>query len=249
MAVNRYLDNTVLAEKIQLASGQLAGASFNHKFGATPAMSQNQSGSVWDLNDTFYPWSALDTPAVVNIERNDIADNGLIVTVQGLDENWDYQAEDITITGADQTGTKLWRRVNRAFVSDGTTNTANIDIEAGAAGGTTIARITAGKGQTLMAVYTIPRGKTGYIMQGTMTVKSGADATGDMFVRYEGQTSFRIGHSFEVAGSGGQYFYPFSVPIRIPSMSDIDVRAAVRSNNARVTASFDVILLDNKLTL
>ena len=65
-----------------------------------------------------------------------------------------------------------------------------------------------------------------------------------MFVRYFGQDTFRIGHSFEVAGDGGQYFYKFAVPIRIPEKSDIDVRASVRSNNARITAAFDVILIE-----
>jgi hypothetical protein len=250
MAVTRYLDNTVLAERIQLAAGVIAGASFNHKFGATPAMSQNQSGSVWDVNDTNYPWTALDTPAVVNIERTNVADDGLNVTVQGLDSDYNYQEETITISGADTLGTKLFRRVNRAFCTDGgATNTGNINIEAGTAGGTVVARITAGKGQTLMAVYTVPKGKTAYIMQGTMTVAGNSDATGDLFVKYFGQDTFRVGHSFEVTGAGGQYLYPFSIPIRVPEKTDIDVRAAVRSNNARITAAFDMVLLDNKINL
>jgi hypothetical protein len=245
MAVTRYLDNTVLAERIQLAAGVIAGASFNHKFGATPAMSQNQSGSVWDVNDTNYPWTALDTPAVVNIERTNVADDGLNVTVQGLDSDYNYQEETITISGADTLGTKLFRRVNRAFCTDGgATNTGNINIEAGTAGGTVVARITAGKGQTLMAVYTVPKNYTAFITQGTMSVAGNADATGDLFVKYFGESTFRVGHSFEVTGAGGQYFYPFSIPIKIPSMSDIDVRAAVRSNNARITAAFDIILLE-----
>jgi hypothetical protein len=228
---------------IQIARGDMVRYSSNHKFGAVPAMSQNQTGSIWDINDTLYPWTALDTPAVVNIERNNVADEGLVVTVQGLDSDWNFQEETITIAGADTLGTKLFRRVNRAFCSlNGVTNLGNIDIEAGAAGGTTVARISAGRGQTLMAVYTVPKDYKAYIMQGTATVQDGADASGFMFVRYGGQTVFRIGHSFEVAGDGGQYFYPFATPIEIPEKSDIDVRATVRSNNARVTAAFDMVL-------
>jgi len=64
-----------------------------------------------------------------------------------------------------------------------------------------------------------------------------------MFVRYFGQTSFRVGHSFEVSGTGGQYLYDFSIPIEIPEKSDIDVRATVRSNNARLTSAFDIVLI------
>jgi len=248
--ITRYLDNTVLAERIQLAAGVVAGASFNHKFGATPEMSQSTTGSVWDVSDTIYPWAALDTPAVLNVERNNVAEEGTVVTVQGLDSNYNFQEEEITISGTDTLGTKLFRRVNRAFAThDGVSNVGDIDIEAGAAGGTTVARISAGLGQTLMAVYTVPKGKTGYIMQVSMSVKSGADATGNMFTKFFGQTVFRVGHSFEVSGDGGQHIYPFPIPIKVPEKSDIDMRATVRSNNARVTSTFDIVLIDNKINL
>lgn len=228
-------------------SGYLADHSHNHKFGAAPSISINSTSSIWDVSDTLYPWTALDTPAVVNIERNNAADSGLIITVQGLDENWKQQSEDITITGADQVGTKLWRRVNRAFVKSGAAlvNVGNIDIEAGTAGGTTIARITANLGQTLMAVYTIPAGYIGYLYQGAMTIQNGGDATGYMFVRRNALGNiFRIGHTFEVT-SGSPYKYQFSFPPALPEKSDIDVRAMVRSNNSRVTAVFDILLVEN----
>lgn len=231
-----------------VVGGYLTDHSHNHKFGRTPQMSINTTGSVWDINDTIYPWSALDTPARVNIERNNVLDQGLVVTVQGLDSDWNYQSEDITITGADTLGTLLFRRVNRAFITSATatTNAGDIDIEAGAAGGTTVARITAERGQTLMAVYTIPAGYIGYLYQGTMTVSAASDATGYMYIRRNGTgTTFRIGHIFEVSGSGGQYTYQFSFPPAIPEKSDIDVRAAMRSNNGKVTAAFDILLVED----
>ena len=165
---------------LNIARGLVKGTSFNHKFGAVPALSINTTGSVWDVNDTLYPWTALDTPAVVNIERNNVADEGHTVTVQGLDADYNFQEEEIVISGTDTIGTKLFRRVNRAFCTDdGSTNTGDIDIEAGAAGGTTVARITAGKGQTLMAVYTVPAGYTAYITQGVASVQAGGSATGE----------------------------------------------------------------------
>ena len=68
-----------------------------------------------------------------------------------------------------------------------------------------------------------------------------------MYIRYFGQDAFRIGHSLEVAGVGGQYLYQFPVPLKIPEKTDIDVRAEVRSNNARVTATFDIILVENEI--
>ena len=231
---------------MMVSGGYVADHTFNHKFGAVPAMSVNQTGTIWDVSDTLYPWDALDTPAVVNVERNNVADDGMTVVVQGLDADFNPIEDTIVIDGADTLGTVLFHRVNRAFVTNGgTTNVGDIDIEAGAAGGTTVARITAGMGQTLMAVYTVPAGKTGYIYQGTATAQASADGTGFMMVRYDGQTAFRVGHTFEVEGGGGQYLYDFAFPIPVPEKSDIDIRITTRSNNGRYTAALDILLVDN----
>jgi len=239
LAPSQYLEH----QGIQIAAGNVLHTTSVHKFGAVPAMSQNQTGTIWDVNDTLYPWSAFSSAAVINVERNNVADEGKQITIQGLDANYNLVEDTVTIAGADTLSTQTFIRVFRAFKSAGATNVGDIDLEYGAAGGTTVARINAGKGQTLMAVYTVPAGYTAFLLQGTATCQDGADATGDMFVRYFGGDAFRTGHSFEVSGDGGQYFYPFAVPIRIPAKSDIDVRASVRSNNARLTAAFDMILV------
>jgi len=230
---------------LEVAQGLITGYSFNHKFGAVPSMGSGATGSIWDINDTIYPWDALSSGSIVNIERNNASDDGLVVTVQGLDENYDFAQEEITITGADQTGSQLFTRVNRAFVTGNGGNAGDVDIEAGSAGGTTVARITAGYGQTMMAVYTIPAGKTGYLLHGSATGSSDTDAEGRMMVRYFGTNAFRIGHAFELQLRGGQYDYTFQTPIPVPEKTDIDVRATMRSNNKRITAAFDILLVDN----
>lgn len=236
---------------INISQGLIDGASFVHKFGATPEMSNNSSGSIWDINDTYYPWGAWVTAGPLTINTTaangqaSTADDGIIVEIQGLDENYELVSEQITISGSTGTGTQTFKRVFRAFITDGTLgeqNDTNINIVRGT---TVVARITLGKGQTLMAVYTVPAGYTAYITQGTATCQYGADATGDMFVRYFGQVKFRVGHSFEFSGAGGQYNYNFTFPIPVPEKSDIDIRATVRSNNARLTAAWDMVLIEN----
>ena len=223
--------------------GDIPGTSQVHKFGAVPAMSNNTSGTIWDVNDTFYPWSSFSTAFALTIPAVNASDDGKDVTIIGLDASYNEISEEITVSSsASVTTTNTFIRVYRAYVSGGGTNVANINMQIF---GTTVCRINAGKGQTLMAIYTVPAGYTGYIMQGTATCQYGADATGDMFVRYFGQTAFRVGHSFEFSGAGGQYFYKFTVPVVIPEKSDIDIRASVRSNNARLTAAFDIILVEN----
>jgi len=229
--------------ELNIARGLVKGTTFIHKFGAVPIMSINTTGSVWDVGDTIYPWSAFSSASTLTIAAN-TADNGISVTIFGLDADYNAIDDTVVISAGAATTTKAFIRVFRAFAS--AQNANNIDIKVSS---TVVARITAGLAQTLMSVYTVPANYTGFLMQGTMSAQASADATGNMFVRYFGQSSFRVGHSFEVAGAGGQYVYKFVTPIPIPEKSDIDVRLSTRTNNGRYTAAFDMILIKSGLAV
>jgi len=239
-----------IASNIPIAAGEVDGWSNIHKFGAVPLMSTNPGeGSVWDKSDTFYPWTAFDTPGPLTISTTtsngtlSALDDGMTVTIIGLDENFFDVQETITITGNAGAGTQNFARVYRAFTSQDNQTEVRVSTTTGTP--TEVLRINILKGQTLMAVYTVPAGKTAYLTKGVATCAANADATIDMFVRFGGVGAFRIGHTAEVAGVGGQYTYEFAVPVQMPEKTDIDIRATVRSNNARVTAAFDLILVDN----
>lgn len=228
--------------RLNVSMGKVRGASTVHKFGAVPSLSQNTTGTVWDKNDTVYPWSAFDTAGVITAAIANASDAGKVVTVLGLDNNFNEVSDTFTLSStATVAGTVSFRRVFRAYISTGENNVGDITFTKN---GNDVLKITATKGQTLMAIYTIPAGKTGYLYRGVTTAQASADGSGHMFVRYFGQTAFRIGHSFEVSGGGGQYDYDFSFPIRIPEKSDIDVRITTRTNNGRYTAAFDLLLLN-----
>lgn len=217
-----------------------------HKFGAVPSMSQNTTGTVWDKNNTIYPWDTFSTAGIITASTVDAADNGKQVTVLGLDDSYNEISETFTVSSSvPVSGIKQFIRVFRAYISVGSNNVGTINFTKN---GSDVLRITATKGQTLMAVYTIPANKTGYLYKGVCSAQSNADATGNMFIRYFGQESFRIGHSFEVAGVGGLYEYEFAFPIKIPEKSDIDIRLITRTNNGRYTAAFDILLLDENLS-
>ena len=239
MAYVAYLED----EKIKISRGMVKGASFIHKFGAVPSLATNTTGTVWDKNDTVYPWATWATAGIINVDSSSASDINKSITVVGLDANYNQISETITLTTqTNNNSSNSFIRIFRVFVSDGETNVGQISVQRDT---TDVAVITAGYGQTLMAVYTVPAGYTGYLYKGTCSAQSGADGTGNMFVRYFGQSSFRIGHSFEVSGAGGQYVYDFSFPIPIPEKSDIDVRITTRSNNGRYTAAFDLLLVQN----
>ena len=244
MSITSYPRLSTASYFFQIGLGEVSGATFIHKFGAVPEMSNNTSGSVWDVSDTFYPWSSWTTPSTVLVDRASTSDANKQIRIEGLDQNYELVSDTVTLTTATgNSSTVSFSRVYRAYVIGASSeNVGDIDIRVSS---TVVARINEGKGQTLMAIYTVPANHTAYLMQGTATCEYGSDFSGDMYVRYFGSDAFRIGHAFEVSGAGGQYFYKFTVPIAIPEKSDIDVRATTRSNNARATAAFDIILVEN----
>ena len=241
MAINHYLED----ERINIARGVTVKTSSIHKFGAVPAMSQSKTGTIWDVNDTKYPWHVWDSsPGPVQVLAADAADSGKSITIEGLDSNYEAVSDTITFTSlADTSTTESYRRVFRAYLTNGSAD--NEDVINIKKDGVVVARINADNSQTLMTVYTVPAGKTGYLMKGSATAQASADGNGRMMIRYYGNDAFRVGHSFEVAGAGGQYTYDFAVPIQIPEKSDIDVRLTTRTNNGRFTSAFDMILIDD----
>lgn len=229
---------------MNIARGLVRGTSHIHKFGAVDSLSVSTTGTVWDVDDTVYPWSAFATPGTIALTTN-VAENGKKVIIQGLDSNYDDLSEEVTISAGAATTTGTFGRIFRAYVSEGATNTNDITLSRG---GTTIAVIRADMGQTLMAIYTIPNGHTGYMTHMTTSCQQNADGTGNMYVRYNTVgVTFRIAHTYEVSGTGGTHDYTFGVPLALPEKTDIDMQISTRSNNGRFTSSFDIILIKNGL--
>jgi len=233
-------------QNYQIARGLIRGASSIHKFGAVPQMSINTTGTCWDKNDTLYPWSALTSASVLTAQAVNASDDGKILTIEGLDSNYEPQTDTITLSSSGTASTtKQFLRVYRGYISTGANNVGAIDVRIGA---TTVLYINIGLAQTLMLVYTVPAGKELLLLKGACTSQAGADASGFFYVRFFGQTAFRIQHTFEVSGSDG-YDYKFEVPFRVPEKTDIDFRLTTRSNNGRYTAAFDGVLVDIPRTM
>ena len=237
-----------------VAGGYSSDHSSIHKFGATNSMSIGTTGTIWDKDDTLYPWSAWDTAGTVVLTSSSTEDDedkgGGVegtgahrVIIVGLDENYNPLEEELITNGTStRTSTNSFKRIFRAYVSAGNQNAGTISISRG---GTDVAVIRAGLGQTLMSVYTVPAGYIGYLYKGTSSIEAGGDATINMFIKKNDANAFRIAHTFELTATGGQYMYEFAFPPPIAPMTDIDVRATMRSNNSRVTAAFDLLLVED----
>lgn len=228
-------------EKMMIALGRVPKARHIHKFGARTGILTTPA-TVWDDGTAPYPWSAFDTAQVLTITGTDA---GLPITVVGLDANYDEITEEIEV-GA--TGTTEFKRVARAFVTGTTANVSDVFIRVGGATGTIVSLINAGKAQTLMCIYTIPRNHTGLLLKGVAT----ASADKDMIIEFYGRFlledgsygPFRIQHEANLYQNS--YVYEFGIPLALPEKTDLDVRVLGYSNDsgAKVTAAFDLVLYE-----
>ena len=230
-----------------------AGFGQIHKFGAVPAMSQNTNGTIWDENDTIYPWATIDSNGVLTVSvvapNNEgtarTTHDGDTVEIQGLDSNYELQTETVTISGSSATTTNSYKRVFRARYSctdNFEPNSERILIKSGT---TTVAKVLEGVGQTMMSIYTIPAGYTGYLMRLDVTAQGTATGSFKLFARPDGAGTFQIRHVAEVNGVGGPYQLEYPIPQAFTEKTDIDARMHTFSNNGRYTCTFDILLVDN----
>ena len=223
------------ASNMPIAAGDVSGYAHINKFGATNG--DVTEGTVWDGNDddVAYPY-----PDAGLVSVSSATEVGEDVIVDGLDADYNLQSETIAI-GA--TGTLIFSRVFRVKMST-ITNQSDITINQG---GDLAAKILAGLGQTLMATYTVPAGKTGYILGihlGSDKASTNSRMTYRLFCReiLNGGV-FRIKANLNAAG-GQSLDISYPVPLIVPEKHDIKIDV-VAGQHTQVSATFDIILVDN----
>ena len=228
--------------ELQVSRGHVAYHQTLFKYGYNPLII-NVNETIWDGGGIYsYPGSAL---AMTVTSAGGATDEDVKVTVVGLDGDFAEAQQEVTLDGTGAaTTTQTFRRVFRAYVSGSQAPTGNITI---ANGGTTYAQITLGENQTLMAVYTVPAGKTFYLTNGTATHGTGTSGGVFMTVRFmtrEFGGVFRTATKIDIVES--EVLFPFTFPLRLPEKTDLEVRAICNKNqNNAVSATFEGVLVDN----
>ena len=108
------------------------------------------------------------------------------------------------------------------------------------------AKILSGLGQTLMSVYTVPAGKTAYLLDlhmGSDKVSTNTAMTYRLFAGPFGG-AFNIKGNFNAVG-GQNLDINYPVPLRFDEKSDIKVDV-IAGQTTQVSATFDLILVDNE---
>lgn len=242
---------------LDISRGLLVGITHINKFGRNPDVDSGDHADIWDGGSRYIPPTDARIHGVVsnNDEDGVGGDGARTVLLIGLDVNWDLVEELITLTGQTPVNTNTtFRRIHRMKVMSAGSNQNNIGtiLAVAAVDGTSSAVIRPDIGQTLMAIYTVPRNKTAYITSFYCATVPGI-ASPDNLV----EMHFRIGidtlepalqtkHVLGLLPGGSSAvqhaFLPYKVALE---KTDIILHTTTTINNTDITGGFDLILVDN----
>src|SRR6056300_1306882 len=234
---------------LAVQQGKVPGYTMVNKFGYNPSIGSLAFETIWETGNN-YPWqsSAVTVDVVSDDANDDLAGTGArTLKIQGLDGSYNLAEETVDMDGTTTvTTTQTFLRVFRMSVETaGTSGNNEGNITVTYTGGSDVAAtITAGNGQTLMAVYTIPAGYTGYLL--SMNISSGKDQEQTCKLKTRDNTiansAFQTKEYLDVRG--GQTTVIFNAINVIPEKSDIYISGKASSTSS-ASASFDLLLVQD----
>ena len=235
---------------LAISEGLVPGHSLMLKFGRNPDIDTGAAEDVWEGGGTYPFQSTAKSLEVLSDSTSDTSTGvgARTITLIGLDSSLNEQTQVITMNGTTAVAiTGTWLRVHRCSVTTAGTSAVNVGTLTVriAGGGTTLLVVGAGNGQTLMAVYTIPTGYTGYMMKYYVSANAGATAPQIDLKLYTRSATGIINLKHQQALNGGSFAHEFGAPFRIPEKNDIYLNATTSVNNTDVCGGFDLVIMKN----
>jgi len=191
--------------------------------------------TIWDGGGDYTFISSAGTATATS---SDTDDNTGTVEIQGLDSNYDLATETLTIGGS--AGSTSFIRVFRAKMVNANTGDANVGTITITVSSTTVAQIQPTYGQTLMAVYTVPRKHQAYLVQ--KDIGSSKDLENEIKFRIKEIDNGNVWNTRSfITTRGGFVEKNFAVPEIINPKTDIEMRAK-SSATSSISAGFELIL-------
>lgn len=242
---------------LEVLKGNVAGHSIVSKSGRNAAV---PNGSFELISLLSGARSFLSAPTTVRIKAGgDPADDAAgagarAITVIGVDDNLVEVAETIATAGASAsaaTTASFWR-VHLAYVSAGGTygasNIGDCTVE-NSGGGTDLITIGADQGESQYAAHTISSGQTGFLLGAEITVDAVMPAKiklchrGNFNNTTAPVSAVRIRKHWD--GVKGVLTYNPRTALPFPELSDIWFEAEGSGAQTKVSADFELLLVDN----
>jgi hypothetical protein len=241
---------------LQVARNQISFHKSNFKFGFNADVDDSLE-TVWAQGGLY---SYLASASVLKVSSSSTADTSAgtgarTVELSGLDTNYDEISETVTLNGQTAVNTtNEFLRINRMVVRSAGSGGQNAGVIYAGTGTVTTgvpankyATIAIGDNQTVMALWTVPRGYTAYLLQTDITVATTQNnkyCTVHLVARPDGEV-FQIKDKFVKAESSVHQAY--TIPLKFEEKTDIEVRAIGDSSGAdiAISAGLDIIYIQN----
>lgn len=231
-----------------VALNEIQGIQRISKFGRNANIT-NSTEDIWS-GSTLYTY--LTSGSMLWISSSD-TDDDQDIEVQGLDENYVAMMDTVTLLG--QAAVEIsdsWIRVFRMRNIGTTDNAGTIEAYSdstgitggnlGAGDADIKARIEIGENQTTMALWTVPAGKTAFLIGFDTSAAGQKSTTVELFIREFGGV-FQLKKPTNIFANPSSV--PYIFPLVIPEKSDITIRGATAATGADVTAGFELFYVDN----
>ena len=240
----------IIEAVFEISKGDVPAHTFEYKFGQNPAIGAAYE-TVWDQGGIYaYLSSATVLKVSSSSTDDDVGGTGaLTVQLYGLDANYEFIGETITLTGRTAINTtNSYLRIYRIVVRSAGSGGKNAgDIYAGTGIVTTgvpavkYAKIVIGNNQTLMCVYTIPAGKIGLLIEIHASMDKAKDATLKLLAR-------PVDEVFQIKDIIGLFedisdreYHP---PLKYAAKTDLELQAISTGADTAVQAGFNLILVE-----
>jgi len=244
---------------LEVSKGNIAGHSAVNKFGHNEAV-PTPGADIWAGGGTytFYPTTGQAMQVSSTSPLDTLTGTGArTLIVYGLNSSWHEVSETVNLNGTtpailNNTYIRMYRAVV-LYVGTSESNVGGISVEEQGGAGSTGAFIEAGDGQTQQAIYTIPKGKTGYFIKGYVALananKNGEDGTFQWKARLNnGFTgAWAVKGEMTLVNIGSSHWaYEYGVPAGpLPEKTDIKLEMTTASGIMDTVGGFDLVLVDD----
>jgi len=245
--------------ELQVARGQISYHESVYKFGNNAQVADSVE-TIWQQGGLYSYLSAESVLKVSSSSANDTSAGTGARTVQlfGLDGDYNEISEVVTLNGQTAVNTtQSYLRINRMIVRSAGSGGANAGIIYAGTGTVTTgvpANIYAtingdGTNQTLMALWTIPAGYTGYLMQYDVSNGTSSNTPAVCKLLLVARPYGEVFQSKDVKSltTGMHIENSLVVPLKFTEKTDIEVRAV--SSSASVTfdisAALEIVYIKN----
>jgi len=246
MSINSFLG-------LQVRQGRWDKTKGIYKFGFHPSVGSSEV----TISDNGSDYDALTEASVIKVSSsntNDTSDGtgARTVRLSGLDGDYNEVEETVTLNGQTAVNTtNSYLRIFRAKVltaGTGEKNAGDIHMGTGAVSSgvpaTSIAKISSNENQTLMAVWTVPAGFTGYLYQ----VDFSSNVQGSVYLTARVKVR-EFGSVYQTKEKGtftnNALRFDLELPTVITEKSDIKLTCQASANTHAVSGSFIMLYIKN----